>query len=70
MAASLSYEEITPDEFAAYLGRYEDIVPDNLRELDEYRFATIPDLLRERRGKKGGAWLEREEVQKLVEWKL
>lgn len=45
-------------------------MPDNLRELDEYRFITVPGLLKERRGKKGGAWLEREEVQKLVEWKL
>lgn len=70
MATSLSFKKITPDEFATYLNRYDGTVPDSLRELDEYRFVTIPGLLKERRGKKGGAWLEREEVQKLVEWKL
>lgn len=70
MANSLTFKKITPDEFATYLRRYSDLVPDNLRELDEYRFVTVPGLLKERRGEKGGAWLEREEVQKLVEWKL
>ncbi|TLD35502.1 hypothetical protein E2P81_ATG01805 [Venturia nashicola] len=70
MAKSLSFMKIRPEEFATYLDRYNDIVPDNLRELDEYRFVTVPNLLQKRRGEKGGAWLEREEVQKLVEWKL
>lgn len=70
MAKSLSYSRITPDEFSTYLAQYEDLVSDTLHELDDYRFVTIPTLLKERRGDKGGAWLEKEEVQKLVEWKL
>ncbi|QDS68760.1 hypothetical protein FKW77_004935 [Venturia effusa] len=70
MANSLSYKTITPDRFATYLARYEDVVPDNLRDLDAYRFVTVPGLLEERRSEGGEAWLEKEEVQKLVDWKL
>lgn len=70
MAISLSFKNITPDDFATHLDRYQDLVPDSLHELDHYRFVTVPGLLKERRDAKGGAWLEKEEVQKLVEWKL
>ena len=70
MAKSLTFKKITPDDLTACLNRYDDVVPDTLRELDEYRFATIPAELKKRRDAKGGAWLAKEEVQKLVEWKL
>jgi hypothetical protein len=70
MAKLLNFNNIIPDEFAACLKRYDDLVPDTLRELDEFRFITVPAQLKKRRDAKGGVWLAKDEVQKLVEWKL
>jgi hypothetical protein len=70
MAKNLSFEAITAADFDACLDRYDEVVSDKLRELDEFRFVTIPAELKKRRNAKGGAWLAKEEVQKLVDWKL
>ena len=63
---------ITPDTFKDILTRYPSVVPDKLRDLDTLRYDTIPASVVQEQGKgKGKAVsLAKEQVEKLVEWKL
>ena len=70
MTSSLRPEEISLDDFEAALNRYQDYVPDKLKELDKARFETIPEQIKSRNLDDDGALLSKEELQQLVDWKL
>jgi hypothetical protein len=63
-------EDITNDAFGEVLSRYSSEIPSKLEDLEIYRMETLPELLQQRRGLKGGSWMEKTELVKLVEWKL
>lgn len=65
---TLKYTQISKEAFNAVLARYPSTVPENLRELDALRYDTIPATVTSRNKK--GAYLTKDEVEKLVEWKL
>ncbi|KAF2441427.1 hypothetical protein P171DRAFT_434128 [Karstenula rhodostoma CBS 690.94] len=65
---SLKYTQISQETFNATLSRYPSTVPEKLRELDVLRYDTIPTTVASRA--KEGAYLAKDEVEKLVEWKL
>ncbi|KAJ4357673.1 uncharacterized protein N0V89_002249 [Didymosphaeria variabile] len=65
---TLKYTQISKETFKAVLSRYPSTVPENLRELDALRYDTIPATVTSR--KKKGAYLTKDEAEKLVEWKL
>ena len=44
--------------------------PSNLSDLNEIRFNSLPATLKERETKNGQAWINKEELQELVAWKL
>jgi hypothetical protein len=58
---------ITIGTFNDVLSRYPTTVPEKLRALDTLRYDTIPAQVTAREGSK---CLTKEEVEKLVEWKL
>jgi len=62
-------KNITPRTFDRLLSRYPSCVPEKLAELERERFHVIPAVL-EQRKRDGGAWLEKGELVRLVEWKL
>ncbi len=41
-----------------------------LAELDRYRLVELPDIIKERNVTQGKSYLEKEEVEKLIRWKL
>ncbi|KAF1976075.1 hypothetical protein BU23DRAFT_588267 [Bimuria novae-zelandiae CBS 107.79] len=65
---TLKYAQISKPTFDNILSRYASIVPSALRELDELRYDTMPATVQLREEK--GAYLTKDEVVKLVEWKL
>jgi hypothetical protein len=65
---SLELDGITLSAFNATLSRYPATVPEKLQELDTLRYDTIPVALAGRND--GDHWLKKDEVEKLVEWKL
>lgn len=67
---SLKYTAITKEAFTATLSRYAALVPPALHDLDTARYDTIPAALHERKTEKYDAYLEKFEVERLVEWKL
>jgi hypothetical protein len=68
--ASIGAEIITNDTFKEVLARYSGEIPSKLEDLEVYRMETLPELLQQRRGLKNGSWMEKNELVKLVEWKL
>ena len=64
-----SADVITYSDLNKHLLSYESHVPPNLQDLESFRLKEIPVTLM-RRSLDGGAFLEKEEVTKLVEWKL
>jgi hypothetical protein len=70
MPGNLAADIISPGDFDAVLKRYENHVPAKLAELDKLRFVTIPSVLTSRHDEDSQAWLEKEELQQLVDWKL
>ncbi|KIW01569.1 uncharacterized protein PV09_07043 [Verruconis gallopava] len=78
MAGGLSAEDISLHDFQEALGRYSKHVRDDeLKELDTFRFETMPKLIEERRQKRADLGSEepillitKEELVKLVVWKL
>jgi hypothetical protein len=52
-----------------YVQAYPQYVPKQLEELDPVRYETMPDTLRKRKAE-GESYLEKDEVLKLVKWKL
>ena len=66
---SLKYTAISKAVFDDVLSRYVSTVPDNLRDLDAFRYGIIPSKVAQR-ATNGKLYLRKEEVVKLVEWKL
>ncbi|KAF2467134.1 uncharacterized protein BDR25DRAFT_395579 [Lindgomyces ingoldianus] len=66
---SLRPESITLDTFNNILSRYPASVPERLRDLDALRYDTIPVKVAKRK-EDDDAFLSKDEVEKLVEWKL
>ncbi|KAF9693879.1 hypothetical protein EKO04_008294 [Ascochyta lentis] len=60
-------DKISLAQFKAVLARYPDVAPPGLSELDSFRYDALPARLAEMGG---NASLQKEEVVKLVEWKL
>lgn len=55
--------------FQSTLSRYHKHLPESLKPLDELRLKTIPTVIRSEERKPHG-WLEKNELETLVEWKL
>ncbi|KAF2437108.1 hypothetical protein EJ08DRAFT_667129 [Tothia fuscella] len=72
MPASLAAHKISPADFETTLSRYTDIVPSNLAHLETYRLETLPSDLKDRQADNddSACWLEKVELQQLVDWKL
>ena len=68
-STTLKYNSISRVAFDKVLSRYVSTVPENLRELDAFRYDGIPAKVAQR-ASKGDVYLKKEEVVKLVEWKL
>ena len=67
--ASFSAHTVSRVDFNDVLVRYQDAVPAKLHDLDKLRFESIPEKVAQRK-KELNAFLEKEEVEGLVEWKL
>jgi hypothetical protein len=70
---SLKFDTISLETFEATLSRYSSLVPEKLKELDTLRYDTIPAAFAERIAAQSGddqVSLTKDEVEKLVEWKL
>ena len=65
----LPADKITYDAFKMFLSVVPESVPKKNQELEELRHHTIPEVLANRK-KDGDAFLEKTEVQSLIEWKL
>jgi len=68
-AGSFAADNISAADFDEVLSRYGNLIPTKLKDLEEFRLETIPSILVSRREESNG-WLEKEELQQLVEWKL
>ena len=64
-----AFDRISNDDFEQILARYPETVPSKLADLEEQRLSTIPATLKERNAK-GNAYLTKNELAKLVDWKL
>ena len=69
MKPQLQPDAISLATFRRILAKYEDYVPGQLAELEQLRLHTIPRAISER-SKEGGAYIEKDELKSLVEWKL
>jgi hypothetical protein len=80
MAPSLAVSVISLDDFQEVLSRYNALIqsvskPSNkdgksLQELDTYRLLTVPTQLKNMQQDGGELYLEKEEVESLIRWKL
>ncbi|KIM76661.1 hypothetical protein PILCRDRAFT_826062 [Piloderma croceum F 1598] len=80
MALSLAAGVISLNDFQEVLSRYDALIqsvskPSNkdgkgLQELDTYRLVTVPTRLEKVRQESGELYLEKEEVESLIRWKL
>lgn len=64
-----AFDRISSDDFDHILAQYPETVPSKLADLEEQRLSTIPSTLKERKTK-GKAYLTKDEVATLVDWKL
>ncbi|KAL8798696.1 MAG: hypothetical protein Q9200_007718 [Gallowayella weberi] len=72
MLTNIAPDTITYEDFDVYLTNYDlnkKRLPDNFEGLQELRYKDIPEVIAQRK-KDGEAFLEKSEVQSLVEWKL
>ncbi len=69
MKSSLRPENISLEDFRTFLGQYESLVPATLQELERLRLDEIPGALTQRK-ERGPAFLTKDELTALVEWKL
>lgn len=69
MISSLSSENINYEEFQRYLPLYDQHLPAKFEGLEKLRLEEIPEVL-EARSASGDAFLEKTEIQALMEWKL
>ena len=71
MPRTLEVDSIGPNDFEIVLQRYESHIPSNLKDLETVRLKSVPKSLESRRNdKKSKPWLEKKELEQLVEWKL
>jgi len=64
-------ESTTLEEVRQSVKEYPDYAPESLKDLDPFRYDNLPKTLRKRReDNKSAISLTRDEVVKLVEWKL
>lgn len=70
MVRTLEIDAISPKDFDDILSRYETTVREDLKELETLRLKTIPDALAKRRSGDTEPYLEKAELEQLVEWKL
>ena len=69
MSLSVGWQDIDTDTVRENVQKYTDFVPPALKDLEEFRGNTIQKVLQERK-ENGEAFLEKDELLKLVEWKL
>ncbi|KAL8684084.1 MAG: hypothetical protein Q9224_006630, partial [Gallowayella concinna] len=72
MLTKLTPDTITYEDFETYLTGYDlnkKRLPDKFEGLQELRYKDVPEVVAQRK-KDGEAFLEKSEVQSLVEWKL
>ncbi|KAL9583139.1 MAG: hypothetical protein Q9212_002888 [Teloschistes hypoglaucus] len=65
----LPAEKISYHDFKTMLGCFAEYAPKKIQGLEELRYNEIPEVLAQRK-KDGEAFLEKTEVQSLIEWKL
>ena len=71
MPRTLEVDSISPNDFEIVLQRYESHIPSNLNDLETVRLKSVPKSLESRRNDtKSKPWLEKKELEQLVEWKL
>ncbi|KAL8949477.1 MAG: hypothetical protein Q9222_004412 [Ikaeria aurantiellina] len=71
MAADLTPDNISTSDIRHHLERYKCIIPTELCALSELRYNEIPQILLKRKDDENEEpFLEKAEVQQLVEWKL
>jgi len=64
-----AFDRISSDDFEQILAQYPETVPSKLADLEEQRLSIIPATLKQRKAK-GKAYLTKNEVATLVDWKL
>jgi hypothetical protein len=64
-----AFDRISKADFEQTLAQYPETVPSKLADLEEQRLSIIPAALRDRKAK-GEAYLTKDEVATLVDWKL
>lgn len=64
-----TFDSIDRKTFDALLEQYPACVPDNLKALEEQRLHELPKVLAKRKAD-GKAYLNKDEVATLVNWKL
>lgn len=69
MRGKESIGKISYDQLQSLLGMYDSYAPSNIEGLDEMRYNSIPDTLQLRK-EEGDAFLDKPEVESLMEWKL
>ncbi|CAI6338660.1 unnamed protein product [Periconia digitata] len=71
---TLKYTTVTKQSFETILLRYPLLVPEKLHDLDQLRYQSIPATAAKRKAAQHEdaeeAYLNKDEVEKLVEWKL
>jgi hypothetical protein len=67
---SLKPNTIDKATFEITLKRYDAQIPEKLEELEKYRMNDLPAILKGRANTQKGVWMEKDELVKLVEWKL
>lgn len=69
MKSSLSSDKISYEEFQLHIRLYDQYLPPKIEGLEKLRLEEVPEVLEARRAS-GDAFLEKTEVQALMEWKL
>lgn len=69
MDSERSWKSITKVDIQQALRSYQTVLPNRVRDLDDYRSNEIPRVLARRKEEKN-PYLEKKEVEKLIEWKL
>lgn len=64
-------DHIASAAFGQLLQQYKDYIPPELKELDQIRYVTIPEVIQSRRtSDKKGPFLTKSELESLMQWKL
>lgn len=67
---ALDPEKIDQATFTSTLSRYPDVLPTELKTLTTFRSEELPGIIEKRKSSKEGAYVTKDELVKLVEWKL